>query len=270
MDTFAPTPFPFDRFRRIRFGTGRPACLHCGAPRAQRWGSFSGRRRYRCTTCHRTFSDFTGTQLAHLKLIDRWPGFYRCMLDSMTVRQAGRVLGVDKDTAFLWRHRLLAPLDASDCTLLSGAVALEETFFAHSEKGSRTLDRPPRRRRALHRIDITPVWVLVARDPAGQVVSGVVGPRRPDPEDLERILLPHLGEDVQLVSTIGHYGAPARMADRIGLTHQRADFHSVDLVGARRYVLDLRRWIRRFRGVATRYLANYLAWHRVLGVATGS
>ena len=270
MDAFAHTPFPFHRFRRLRFGSARPACLHCGAPRAQRWGTFSGRRRYRCTVCRRTFSDFTGTTLANLKLVDRWPAFYRCMLDSMTVRQAAHVLGVDKDTAFRWRHRSLTPLDASNCTVLAGAVALEETFFAHSEKGSRTLDRPPRHRRALHRIDITPVWVIVARDTGGQVVSGVVGFRRPEPEDLRRILLSHLGEDAELVSTTGHYGAAARMADRARVRHRRAGLHSEEILAARQYVLDLRRWIRRFRGVATRYLANYLAWHRILDVATGS
>ena len=270
MDTFSPVPFPFARFRRLRFGGDRPRCVHCGASRAQRWGSFSGRRRYRCTACHRTFSDLTGTPLANLKLIDRWPGFCHCILDSMTVRRAGHVLGVDKDTAFRWRHRLLAPLDADDDTRLASAVALQETFFAESQKGSRTLDRPARRRRALHRIEITPVWVIVARDPEGHVASGVVGCERPGPEDLQRILLPHLDGGAELITTTGHYGAAARLADQVGLDHRRAGFHAPEIAAARRYVLDLRRWIRRFRGVATRYLPNYLAWHRALNVATGS
>lgn len=35
----------------------------------------------------------------------------------------------------------------------------------------------------------------------------------------------------------------------------------------RDYILALRRWIRRFRGVATRYLDNHLAWHGILEAA---
>lgn len=195
------------------------------------------------------------------------------MLDSMTVRHAGHVLGIDKDTAFRWRHRLLAALDATDDTRLSGAVALEETFFAHSEKGSRDLDRPPRSRRALHRTEITAIWTLVARDSGGRIASGVVGRHRPEPRDLERLLLPHLAAEAELVSTIGHYGAPARMAERTGHVHRRIELGAPPIRAARRYILGLHRWIKRFRGVATRYLPNYLAWHRVLRVAaeaTGS
>lgn len=257
-------PFPISRFRRVRFPGGRPHCLYCATPRVQRWGCFSGRQRYRCTACGRTFSDFTGTPLAHLKLLDRWPAFCDCILASLTVRHAARLLDVNKDTAFRWRHRLLGALGASDTTTLRSNVVLQETWFAHSEKGSRHLDRPARSRRALHRSEITAVWVQIARDPAGRTASGVVGPRRPGPHDLEALLIPRLHPDAELVSAIGYYGAPARMADRTGHSHRRVPHHDPELSPIRAYVLHLHRWIRRFRGVATRYLDNYLAWHRLL------
>ncbi len=262
--TTAAAGFPFERFRRLRFARRSPPCVHCGASRVQRWGHFSSRQRYRCTACHRTFSDFTGTPLAHLKLLDRWPAFFECIQASLTVRSTGRLLGVDKDTAFRWRHRLLADLDASDTTTLHPSAVLIETWFAHSEKGSRSLDRPPRRRRALHRNQITPVWVLVARDPSGRLASGVVGLHRPTHDDLAALLLPHLHPHAELVSTIGYYGAPARMADNTGHAHRRVQHHDPEFRPVRDCVLGLHRWIRRFRGVATRYLDNYLAWHRLL------
>lgn len=256
--------FPIARYRRARFPDRRPSCVHCGTPRVQRWGHFSGRQRYRCSACRRTFSDFTGTPLAYLKLLDHWPAFCDCILASRTVRHTARLLGVDKDTAFRWRHRLLAALDAADTTTLRSGVALQETWFAHSEKGSRTLDRPARRRRALHRTEITPVWVQVARDAAGRLASGVMGSHRPGPTDLEAFLLPHLHPHVELVSAIGYYGAPARMADHTGHSHRHVQHHDPTLAPIRAYVLHLHRWIRRFRGVATRYLDHYLAWHRLL------
>ncbi|MFW5947402.1 MAG: hypothetical protein ACOCUW_02815 [Gemmatimonadota bacterium] len=42
------------------------------------------------------------------------------------------------------------------------------------------------------------------------------------------------------------------------------------LVGVQRYIRGLRRWITVFRGVATRYLASYLAWYRFLDPVGGT
>lgn len=220
--------------------------------------------------CARTFSDFTGTPLAHLKLVDRWPAFCRCMLDSLTVRAAGRRLSVDKDTAFRWRHRILEAIDASDTATLGPSVTVHETWFPHSEKGSRSLHRPPRQRAAAHRIDMIPVWVLVARDRGGRVASEVIGRARPGAADLDRALGARLPAAAELVSRFGPYGAAGTFALRSRRRYRCVDFASHELQAVLRYILALHRWIRRFQGVATRYLGNYLAWHRLLEAADRS
>ncbi|MFO7894351.1 MAG: IS1595 family transposase [Longimicrobiales bacterium] len=255
--------FPFERFRRLRFGA-QPHCPHCHATRVHRWGGFSGRRRYRCVACRRTFSDFTGTPLATLKHIDRWPDFCHCMLASLSVRRTATLLGVDKNTAFRWRHRVLPVLDASDTAPLGSSVFFHETWFPHSEKGSRDLDRPPRHRAAFRRMDMTPVWVLIARDGCGRVVSDVVGPLRPGASELEAALRPRLDATIEFVSTFGPYGAAGILAVRLERSYRRAGLRAPESMAVRRYIMALRRWLKRFRGVATRYLPNYLAWHRFL------
>jgi transposase-like protein len=292
----AAAGFPFDRFRRLRYGHGRPRCPHCDHTHVHRWGSFRGRRRYRCVACSRTFSDFTGTPLAHLKHIHRWPAFCATMPQGLSVRATARRLGVDKDTAFRWRHRLLAALAAADTGPLgtglrapcgpglaaglaagfaagfaagpglglSATVAFGETWFPLSEKGSRCLDRPPRRRAAFRREAQTPVWVFVARDGRGGTATGVVGLQRPRAPDLEAALGARLGPAAELVCPAGPYGAVGMLAARLDLPYRRAPGSEPELAPVRAYILDLRRWVRRFRGVATRYLDHYLAWHRLL------
>lgn len=263
-----PEPFPFEWFRRLRFGEGRPRCLRCGDPRVHRWGGFAGRRRFRCVACRRTFSDFTGTPLANLKRIDRWPAFCRCMLASLSVRRTGRRLGVTKDTAFRWRHRLLAALDASDGSALGSTVALDETWFPFSEKGRRDLDRPARRRAAWHRVDMVPIWVSLARDDAGRTAGTVIGPRRPMAADLVAAIGSRLTAGATVVSTIGPYGAPGLLAVRLALAYRRERSSSPRITAVRDHRLALRRWLKRFRGVATRYLGNYVTWHRFLATPT--
>ena len=205
--------------------------------------------------------------MAHLKRIECWPDFCDCVLSSMTVRATGSRLGVDKDTAFRWRHRLLAGLDGDDAGPLAFSVTLEETWFPHSEKGSRFLDRPPRRRAAVHRCDMTPVWVFVALDDTGRPVTGVVGGARPRATDLAVSLSGRLVRSGEIVSASGSYGAPARLATLLELRHRRVILAAPEIRAVRRYTVSLHRWIAWFRGVATRYLANYLAWHRFLTLA---
>src|SRR5665213_1057354 len=47
-------------------------CPHCGRSGVHRWGSASGKPRYRCTSCRKTFNPVTGTPLAGLHRPERW------------------------------------------------------------------------------------------------------------------------------------------------------------------------------------------------------
>ncbi len=269
MSTPTVPTFPFAHFRHVRFDGRRPRCPHCANRRVHRWGTFSRRQRYRCASCRRTFSDFTGTPLANLKRIDRWPAFGHCVLASLTVRQTAELLDVDKMTAFRWRHRLLHALDASDTCTLRTPVLIHETSFPYSEKGRRDLDRPPRRRSVFGRLDVPTAWVFVAADSRPRFASGVTGLRRPDANDLRVSLGPRLLPEAALVSVFGPYGAAGLLAVRTERAYRRVPRHSQEFVVVQRSIMALRRWLRRFNGVATRYLANYLVWHRYLEAAAG-
>lgn len=259
--TVQPGAFPISPYRRLRFGE-RPACPRCGSDSVHRWGSFSGRRRYRCLGCRRTFSDFTGSPLAYVKKLPAWAPYCLCMRDGLPIRVAARLVGISPATAFRWRHRILPAQDFADRTVLGLLVTIGETWFPESDKGSRCLDRPPRHRRIWHRCDMTPVWVLVARDESTKVSSAVVGLRRPDPDDIIAALGHRLRPAAELMSRFGWYGAPAVAADRLEIPHRHAGLTDPDVVAVKFYAVRLHWWMRRFRGVATRYLANYLAWHR--------
>lgn len=256
-----PGPFPFSAFRRLRFGE-RPSCPRCGADRVHRWGSFSGRKRYRCVACRRTFSDFTGTPLAYIKKLPAWSPYCLCMREGLSIRAVAHLVGISPATAFRWRHRILPAQDLGDAHVMGRIVTIGETWFQQSEKGSRTMDRPARRRRIWHRSDATPVWVLVARDDAARVATAAVGLRRPDPDDIIAAVGHRLSPEAELLSRYGWYGAPARAADRLEVPHRDAGLTAPEVVAVKSYAVRLRRWMRRFRGVATRYLASYLAWHR--------
>lgn len=244
-------------------------CPRCQDRRVQRWGRFGDRRRYRCLGCGRTFSDLTGTPLAHLKRLDRWPAFCDAVRAAWTVRRTATELGVHVTTSFRWRHRLLDAVRASDVTCLEGVVAVAETWFPHSEKGRRGLDRPTRPRSDLFSWSWPRVWVLLARDGAARPWAGVVGDRRPCVSALTVVLEPRLGpgRGVTLRDGAGPLGAVASFARQRGSAYRRLEGRALVDHPAVVYGSWLRRWLGLFRGVATKYLPNYLTWHRVLAVA---
>lgn len=266
--------------RDARFSQGL-ACARCGSRRVQRWGTARGRQRYRCLACRRTFSDLTGTPAAYLKKPELLGAYATCMRESLSVRESARRTGVHASTAFRWRHRLLDALGRASEPVLRGSIEIDCFWLAHSRKGERRVrDRPARRRapRCLITFSGRRVCVLLACDRLGQVASGLTPRPDPDPDAVERVLAGRVSEEgaatsrTALVSTKGRFGPAARLARTKGWGFLHA--RSGGLLGPGRwpahvrtvvaYRLRLRRWLPRFRGVATKYLPNYLAWHRSL------
>lgn len=215
------------------------------------------------------------------------------MRATLTVRASAARIGVHRDTAFRWRHRLLDAVRAGESTSLGGHVTVGETSFLFSEKGKRRLQRPARRHGSPPRWASTPrVWVLVAVDDIARTLHAVTGFRRCNVDDLEAVLAPSLAADTVLLTREGPLGAVGLFSRRAGLTYrrlplvdpwrepaagavtpwrtplQRRSRHegASDIDGA---VRRLKAWLRPFRGVATHYLANYLAWHRAIDRMAG-
>jgi transposase-like protein len=205
--------------------------------------------------------------MARLKRLDGWRAFCDAVASSYSVRRSARVVGIACSTAFRWRHRLLDAVRSADLGVLSGEVAVSETCFAVSEKGRRDLDRPPRRRAAPLGLPGPRVWVILARDAAGRPVAVVAGARRPHARELAQGLLPRLGPGVTLSDVAGPLGGAACLARQEGLGYRRRSWAEKPPHPAVVHGCELRRWLRRFRGVATRHLPNYLSWHRLLALA---
>ncbi len=273
---------------------GTPCCPRCGGARVVRWGHLGSRRRYRCHTCRRTFSTNTGTPLAYLKKPERWIAFRSCTEACLTVRATAGRIGVHKDTVFRWRHRLLGAVRSATSLRLTGHVSVGELWLLHSEKGSRSLGRPPRRHGSTARwIGAPRTWVFLAMDDHRSLLTIVTNFRRATVPDLERELAPALDRTSVLLSPEGRFGSAGVFAHGAGITYRQVaracvprresatggpiahGDEAIDLLHGRLgripdWGCRFKRWLRRFRGVASRYLANYLTWYISLGRVSGS
>lgn len=250
----------------IEAGVGEDRrCPHCGTPGAVSRGKARGLRRYQCKGCGKTFNAATGTPLAGLHRKERWLEFGTCLAEGETVRASAGRCGLAVNTAFRWRHRFLAA-ESRDPRRLAGIVEADETHVLESRKGERHLDRKARRRggKAGKRgLSSEQVPVLVAADRSGMTVSAVLPAVNADA--LRKAIEPVVDDDIVLVSD-GHRACPP-CAAAMGVRHEalnlsrgervRNAFH-IQTVNSRHG--QLKGFLRRYRGIATKYLDNYLRW----------
>ncbi|HUE76428.1 MAG TPA: hypothetical protein VMM83_00675, partial [Longimicrobiales bacterium] len=198
--------------------------------------------------------------------MELWPAFTRCVDGQLSLRRTARRLGFHPSTAFRWRHRLLSDWRRSDRTVLTGHVHLQRAWFAHSEKGRRPAGRAARRHgyryfshipRAL-RVQVALAW---QRDDA--TLAEVSSPGGDDPRFPARALFPRLAdiealfpEPLTPLEGLESIAAPGGVR-----VVRRRDFDA-PLPPTVLMERSLRRWLRPFRGVATRYLPHYLQWFR--------
>jgi transposase-like protein len=264
-----PSPPPLEWLEKTRGGD--VGCPRCAAQKPYRWGRQAGMQRFRCRQCSHTFTLLSGTPLARLRHKERWLLYSEALLEGLTVRQAAHRCGIHKNTSFRWRHRFLRLPAETKAEHLQGIAEADETYFPYSCKGQRHLDRPPRQRgHAIHArgTGSEQVPVLIVRDRSGATADFQL--TAATTAEIEPPLRAVLAPDAILCSD----GASVYrvVAQHLHLTHRPinlsagirviAGVYHVQNVNA--YDSRLKGWMRRFHGVATKYLENYLGWRRWL------
>jgi transposase-like protein len=261
-------------------------CPHCNSFKCTKNGHGRGVQRYRCKDCSKTFNAATNTPLSHLHSKDQFFQHGECLQKGWTIRKTAKELGVAVSTAFRWRHRFLQSAVGHQPKRVTGIFEADETYFRESQKGSRHLKSPedpskPRdarghggkpptkekRGKAASRKDLVPVLVgrlrgqLYVADQtlsamtivqATDALRGVVGSETLiciDGSAALRGAAKTLGAAYHSVAV--SYGP--RVVDGVYHVQSVNSYHE-----------RLKTWLNRDRrGVATKYMPNYLAWMRM-------
>ena len=252
--------------------TERPLCPHCAHEQVSRWGFANGLQRYRCNICRATFNALTDTPLAGLRHKAKWIDYAKQLVEGTSLRKSAAAVGIHPNTAFRWRHRFLKLPNGQQAISLAGIAEADETHFLESQKGRRQgLSRAPRKRggKASKRgLSEEQTAVLICRDRTGNTADFML--EKADKVHIGAVLKPLLAADV-ILCTDGAKPLTA-VAKEMGITHRPINLAAGQRVVAGVYHVQnvnaydsrLKEWMRRFHGVATRYLGNYLGWRRLI------
>lgn len=253
----------------------RPDCPKCGATHVVRNGQADGLQRYKCRACTITFNALTGTPLSRLRHRHLWLAQCEALQDGLSVRRAAAELCVHRTTAFRWRHRFLqCPAEIKDLAM-HGVVEADETYVLKSFKGQRKplalSGRPGRHRGGKARkrgLSAEQVPVLILRARSGQTADFVLPPT-PGKAEVLAVMERAVADDAVLCTDGSVLLASAARA--LDIEHQPVNVSKGQRVRGAWHVQNVnayhsrfKQWMRRFNGVATSYLTNYLGWFRAL------
>jgi transposase-like protein len=262
----------YEGIRQSRFRNGL-ACVHCGSLRVKRNGTYRERQRYLCKDCGKSFNDISGTPLSGTHNPEKWMRYFLMMVENKgkSLPKIAVELDIHVSTAFYWRHKILYALRSLDHTTLQGIVESDETYILESDKGKKggIAHRKPRKRGGkAHKRGISDeqVSVVVAIDRNGGIFSKLAGRGRVTASQINDVIGNYLRTDAILCTdSATNYKS---FAQKHKINHEVINIRKDGYVKkgiyhiqhVNRYHGELKYWLKRFDGVATRYLDNYLFW----------
>jgi len=244
-------------------------CIHCENSNIRKYGKINQRQRYRCNACGKTFMCTRGTAYFYQHKADDWQAYLEKMLEGKTLRRCAEELGISLVTSFNWRHRYMKRPENTYEERLEGIVEADETYFRETNKGERGLARPPRKRgtkastKGINKQDWVAVLVAMDRNKHeyDHILTTVNGAQ------IEQYLAPKITQDSILCTD----GQPAynqvcnhHHLHHVVLNQSRIKGTSFHIQNVNAYHQRIKQRFKAMHGVASKYLARYLGWFRML------
>lgn len=236
-------------------------CPHCSSTKVYRRGKQKGVQMYKCNDCNKWYSETTGTPLYDIKIKHKWQSYLNCMEQGMPIKKIAKELNISIQTSFDWRHKILSSLSQFTPTELSGQVECDELELALSNKGSRSLERKPRKRgtdfkRNQGKDIVTTVQVVTAVQRNGEKYLKAVQTKRLGKKDIEKVFDGKLADNTTLI-TDKHHSYKAFVKDNPTIKHKtlRAKNHvdkkdkSIHLQSVNNTHKQVRDFLKPFNGV---------------------
>jgi len=245
------------------------SCPHCQSVEIYGHGSYKGRKRYQCQSCSKTFNDYTGTAISGIKEIKKFEKYLIMSLDSPSIRKVASSLNINIKTSFDWRHKLLSSLEKLNGSKFSGIVECDDKQLDINEKGRRNLEREaykrPSDRKTKRGVSNDKISIMVATDRENNPTMKFAKIGRIDAVSVENTI----GKFFEQENILCSDSHPS-----IKLWAKNKDIEHHTFVASKHHIKNkcyhvqhvnsmdslYERWVKRFYGISTKYLTQYLNW----------
>ncbi|NQU33928.1 MAG: IS1595 family transposase [Bacteroidetes bacterium] len=271
----ATTEDSISKIRNNRVEEKGLQCPNCNSTKIISFGSYSKGKRYRCKDCKKTFSEFTSSPLYWLHKKDLFKEYLYYFLQGYSLRNISDEMDICLKTAFDWRHKILFALGRNSKKELKGLIEVDETYFLFSEKGNKSIKRKPRKRGGVSGkdgINKDHIAIFIAYSRRDKSVTNGVGCRgRITKKAFHNTIGKHLDRENCILCTDSHLTYQGYVLEH-GIKQERIYVRKRQYVkdkiyhvqNVNNYHAQLKSWMRRFNGVASKYLDHYMDYYGLI------
>ena len=260
-------------------------CPICGKTHVIRHGHRAdGTQRYLCKDCGKTFVSTTNTMIAYTKKdYDTWAKYIDCMMYGLSLNKTASICGINKNTAFAWRHKLLEALQNMAASVtLNGIIEADETFFSLSYKGNHKLSKTFTMPRNAHKrgnsthtrgLSKEKVCVPCAVNRNGLSIAKASNTGKVSTKNLHSVYDGRMESGSTLVTDLMNSYVRFAKSNDISLVQLKSGkskkgIYNIQHINS--YHSGLKLFLAPFKGVSTKHLNNYLIWHNFINYAPES
>ena len=227
-------------------------CPHCKSEDVIKYGSYNGIQRYKCKNnkCERTFTKQTESPFRYSKKFKENCYKYKELYEKgLTIRECAEILNISIVTSFFWRHRFLYNLkQVNYVEKLCDYAELTRVVLLENFKGDRYSKNKEKDK----------ISIVNAMNKSIDIISIIAARNHLGFRELKENIEPRIDKKAIAVAFLdGRLQAFSDKHNTINkIRIRRIDITPIDAS----YSLKIKRWLKKFRGVATKYIDHYLSW----------
>lgn len=256
------------------------SCPHCNSNKFIKFGKYKGIQRFRCTNaiCKKTFSLKTNTMFSYSKkTLDLWMKYLILMNNRKSLRECSAILKISLATSFFWRHKILNSHNTNNNNILKNYVEISKIILKENFKGDKSAKYHNKEN----------IFIACGMDSNNTIISKAISKRTISLDAINKNFSKNIDKNAVLSTYNDRYfdiyaknqnisNIPLSKETILNLIEQvtinKLANESCELANINvklpnnsifihKFSLNIKKWLIRFRGVATKYLENYLNWH---------
>ena len=257
-------------------------CRKCGADQIVKFGrDKNGKQRYKCKCCGATFTETSYSVISRTRHSQNvWETYIHLLLVGASLEECAFQCSISVRTAFIWRHKILNVLQNDQSNrIMAGIIEADEKYIPISYKGNHkksktfVMPREPYQRGTDNRSNTMPkACVMCAVERNGQSYGEMLGAGQSTKAMVTYAFEKRVAPDSIMLSDGGralfNYFSSKKDVDHITLksstsgSHKGGDpeirgIYHTQTVNNFHHRLD--DFLRRYAGVATKYLNHYVS-----------
>ncbi len=249
-------------------------CPYCNCNRVIKHGKMNGIQRYRCKDrhCGRTFNENYHSPFRYSKKFKyMWKQYYDIMQQGASIRSCAGKMKINIITAFFWRHRFLNSfVESNKINVFKEHIELSKMIYTESFKGCKNIVKSTR-----DRISIVSIMDCNFDIESIPIERNTISMKR-----LIDVIYPKIHKDAVVIAyqdarlnvLANKHNANIGKEFSVRVKRVRTFLSNTKVkksIGERikgiqpidpMFSVKLKRWISKFRGVATKYIDHYLKW----------